>query len=126
MRRDMLGMPQTLRHFGTSIAAEVLDILHMFQIKEQIGYFILNKAENNIIIMKMIDGKLGFDGLIWRGRCIGHIINLAAKAVGKTLAQALTGKTDKQVYGAHEHAVWFRGVQLRIVYSILSAWEQPP
>jgi hypothetical protein len=40
----------------------VLDILHMFQIKEQIDYFILDNVENNNIIMEMIDGDWGLMG----------------------------------------------------------------
>jgi hypothetical protein len=31
--------------------------------------------------MKVIGGELGFDGKLRRGRYIGHIINLAAKAL---------------------------------------------
>jgi hypothetical protein len=87
VQKLLLGVPQTSRHFGSSIAAEALDILHMFQIKEQVGYFTLDNAENNTIAMEMIDDELGFDRLMRRGRCIGHIVNLAAKALlfGKDL-----------------------------------------
>jgi hypothetical protein len=31
--------------------------------------------------MEVIGGELGFDGKLRRGRCIGHTINLAAKAL---------------------------------------------
>jgi hypothetical protein len=74
-------VPQASRHFGTSIAAEMLDIIHMFRIKKQIGYFTLDNAENNTTTMEVIGGELGFIGLMRRSRCIGHTVNLAAKAL---------------------------------------------
>jgi hypothetical protein len=47
---------------------------------------------------------------------------------GSLLAEGITEchytgpqPVTKQVYGAHEHSVWFREIQLRIVYSILNA-----
>jgi hypothetical protein len=48
---------------------------------ERVGYFTLDNAENNTTAMVAIGEKLGFDGRLWRGRCIGHIINLAAEAL---------------------------------------------
>jgi hypothetical protein len=41
----------------------------------------LDNAENNIIAMEVIGGELGFVSHRRRGRCIGHIINLAAKTL---------------------------------------------
>jgi hypothetical protein len=56
--------------------------LHAFNIgPDRIGYFTLNNAENNIITIVIIGGDLGFDGESRRGWCIGHIVNLAAKAL---------------------------------------------
>jgi hypothetical protein len=81
VQKLLLSVPQTSRHFGSDGAAEALDILHMFQIKEQVGCFTLDNAENNTIAMEMIDDELGFDRLTRRGRCIGHIVNLAANAL---------------------------------------------
>jgi hypothetical protein len=34
----------------------------------------------------VFDGKLGFDGLMRRGRCIGHIVNLAANVTAGAIA----------------------------------------
>jgi hypothetical protein len=48
---------------------------------EKIGYFTLNNAENNDTAMEVIGAELGFDGRLRRGRCIGHTINLSAKAL---------------------------------------------
>jgi hypothetical protein len=77
-----LGVPELVEHFGTSIAGEILAVLHAFGVtQEKTGYFTLDNAENNTTTMVAIDEKLGFDGKLRRGRCIGYIINLAAKAL---------------------------------------------
>ncbi|KAK6843994.1 restless-like transposase [Apiospora arundinis] len=78
----LLGVPEAHRHFGATIAGEVLDVLHAFGIdKKKIGYFTLDNAENNSTAMEVIGAELGFNGRLRRGRCIGHTINLAAKAL---------------------------------------------
>jgi hypothetical protein len=78
----LLGVPELAEHFGTSIAGEILAVLHAFRVtQEKTGYFTLENAENNTTAMVAIGEKLGFDGKLRRGRCIGHIINLAAKAL---------------------------------------------
>jgi hypothetical protein len=60
----------------------MLAILRAFGIpSEKIGYFTFDNAENNTTAMVAIGQKLGFDGRLHRSRCIGHIINLAAKAL---------------------------------------------
>jgi hypothetical protein len=77
-----LGISELIKHFGHIIGGEVLAVLRAFGIPpEKIGYFILANAENNITAMVAIGQKLGFDGRLHRGRCIGHIINLFAKAL---------------------------------------------
>ncbi|KAM5527209.1 hAT family dimerization domain protein [Fusarium oxysporum f. sp. phaseoli] len=74
----MIGVPEAHRHFGSTIGGEV------------------------------IGGELGFDGRLRRGRCIGHTINLSAKAL-------LFGKNadafEQQLSGAEalsdtEYARW--------------------
>jgi hypothetical protein len=78
----LLGVPNAVRHFGNNIAAEVLEVLYAFGIgPEKIGYFTLDNAENNTTAIAVIGGELGFDGIRHRGRYVGHIINLAAKAL---------------------------------------------
>jgi hypothetical protein len=78
----LLGVPEAIRHFGNSIAGEMLEVLSAFGIgSNKIGYFTLDNAENNTTTVKVIGGELGFDGKLRRGRCIGHTINLAAKAL---------------------------------------------
>jgi hypothetical protein len=78
----LLGLPQLAEHFGTLIAGEILAVLDAFGIpSEKIGYFTLDNAENNTTAMVAIGERLGFDGRLRRGRCTGHIINLAARAL---------------------------------------------
>ncbi|KAG6979451.1 hypothetical protein FOFC_17288 [Fusarium oxysporum] len=78
----MIGVPEAHRHFGFTIGGEVLDVLHTLGVgPEKIGYFTLDNAENNDTAMEVIGGELGFDGRLRRGRCIGHTINLSAKAL---------------------------------------------
>jgi hypothetical protein len=78
----LLGIPELIEHTGSSTGGEVLAVLQSFGItSERVGYFTLDNAENNTTAMVAIGEKLGFDGRLRRGRCIGHIINLAAKAL---------------------------------------------
>jgi hypothetical protein len=105
----MIGVPEAHRHFGSTIGGEVLDVLHTLGVgPEKIGYFTLDNAENNDTAMEVIGAELGFDGRLRRGRCIGHTINLSAKAL-------LFGKNadafEQQLSGAEalsdtEYARW--------------------
>jgi hypothetical protein len=74
-------MPEAFCYFGKIIAAVILGIINAYNINDKIGYFTLDNAENNITAVAIIGEELGFDGRRRRGRCIGHIINLAAKAL---------------------------------------------
>jgi hypothetical protein len=81
LQKLLLGVPKASRHYGDTIAGKVLDILHKFRIIHKVGYCTLDNAENNTTAMDAINHKLGFNGRLRRGRCIGHIVNLAAKAL---------------------------------------------
>jgi hypothetical protein len=74
-------MPEASRHYGHTIARNVLDIIHGFQIADKVGYFTLDNAENSTTAMDTIGHELGFYGRSRRGRCIGHVVNLAVKAL---------------------------------------------
>jgi hypothetical protein len=65
-----LGIPEVGRHIGTRIGVE-----------DKVGYAVLDNASNNDTAMEAIGGELGFLGHSRRCRCIGHTINLAAKAL---------------------------------------------
>jgi hypothetical protein len=78
----LLGIPELIEHTNSSISGEVIAVLQSFEITpERMGYFTLDNAKNDTTAMVAIGEKLGFDGRLRRGRCIGHIINLAAKAL---------------------------------------------
>jgi hypothetical protein len=78
----LLGIPERIKHSNNIIGGEIIAVFRVFGIpSEKIGHFTLDNAENNTTAMMAIGQKLGFDGRLRRGRCIGHIINLAAKAL---------------------------------------------
>ncbi|KPA35654.1 hypothetical protein FLAG1_11631 [Fusarium langsethiae] len=110
-RKIVLGVPEvSTRHSGTNIAAEVLEIISSYGIKNKIGYFTLDNAENNDSAMAVIGGELGFDGRKRRGRCFGHILNLSAKAL---LFGSNPEAFENQLSGAAalsetEHDLWRR------------------
>jgi hypothetical protein len=81
LQKLLLGMPEASRHYGRTIAGEVLNIINGFQIADKVGYFTLDNAENNTTAINAIGRKLGFNGRSRRGRCIGHVVNLAAKVL---------------------------------------------
>ncbi|OWT42569.1 restless-like transposase [Pochonia chlamydosporia 170] len=81
-RKLVLGVPELrTRHFGHNIAAEILDVLDAYGIKDRVGYFTLDNAQSNDKAMEVIGGELGFMGSTRRGRCFGHTLNLSAKAL---------------------------------------------
>ncbi|KJZ68169.1 hypothetical protein HIM_12437 [Hirsutella minnesotensis 3608] len=110
-RKLVLGVPEVrTRHFGTNIAAEILDVLDAFGIKDRIGYFTLDNAENNDRALEVIGGELGFVGSRRRGRCFGHTLNLSAKAL---LFGHNVEAFEEQLSGAAalseaEHILWRR------------------
>jgi hypothetical protein len=78
----LLGIPELIKHTGSFISGEVIAVLQSFKITpERMGYFTLDNAKNNTTAIMVIGEKLGFNGRLQRGQCIGHIINLAAKAL---------------------------------------------
>lgn len=105
----VLGVPEVSeRHHGYNIGGVILDIIYDYEIDKKVGYFTLDNAENNDTAMEVIGAELGFNGKARRGRCFGHILNLAAKAIlfGKN-AEAF----EQQLSGAEalsdaEHELW--------------------
>jgi hypothetical protein len=81
LRKLLLNMPKALRHYGDTIADKILNILHKFRIIHKVGYCTLDNAENKITAINAINHKLGFNSRLRRGRYIGYIVNLAAKAL---------------------------------------------
>ncbi|KID81255.1 restless-like transposase [Metarhizium guizhouense ARSEF 977] len=110
-RKLVLGVPELrTRHFGHNIAAEILDVLDAYGIKDRIGYFTLDNAESNDKAMEVIGGELGFVGATKRGRCFGHTIDLSAKSL---LFGHNVEAFEEQLSGAAalseaEHTLWRR------------------
>jgi len=69
-------------HSGENMAEIVLDMVSFYNIKDKLGYFILDNATSNDTAVRAIlkDHGLGDQYYRRRLRCLGHIINLAAKA----------------------------------------------
>jgi hypothetical protein len=107
----VLGVPELgTRHFSSHVAAEILDILDAYGIKDRIGYFTLDNAENNDKAMEAIGGELGFVGSTRRSRCFRHTLNLSAKTL---LFGHNVEAFEEQLSGAAalseaEHALWRR------------------
>jgi hypothetical protein len=110
-RKLVLGVPELrTRHFGHNIAAEILDVLDAYGIRDRIGYFTLDNVESNDKAMGIIGGELGFVGSTRRGRCFGHTLNLSAKAL---LFGHNVEAFEEQLSGAAalseaEHTLWRR------------------
>ena len=83
IRTTLLGL-RRLRgpHSGENMAQQVISVLNDFQIKDNLGYFVLDNATSNDTCVKAILEELRPDlnPQHRRLRCLGHIINLAAKA----------------------------------------------
>lgn len=118
----VLGVPEMqARHFGENIAAEVLDDLGAFGIKDRIGYFTLDNAEHNDQAIEVIGGKLGFVGLRRLGRCFGHTLNLSAKALlfghnVDTFKEQLSGSA---ALSEAEHSLWRRKGPIRKFHNLV-------
>ena len=68
-------------HSGENIAATVLPVLQDFELTDRIGYFISDNAAPNDLAVEALCRELKLaDATALRLRCLGHIINLSAKA----------------------------------------------
>ncbi|RYO79483.1 hypothetical protein DL762_008141 [Monosporascus cannonballus] len=104
-----LGLPKiTAAHTGPNIAAEVLDVIDTFQIRSKIGYFTLDNAKNNDTAMEVIGAELGFEGASRRGRCLGHTLNLSAKALlfGHDVEAFEASIYGEEALTEAEHELW--------------------
>lgn len=69
-------------HSGENIAVVVSNILEEFAISQKIGFFVTDNATNNDTAVAAICSTLRLKGSPCRRRlrCLGHIVNLAAKS----------------------------------------------
>lgn len=104
-----IGVPElSSRHSGANIATQIPDVIDQYAIRDKVGYFTLDNAENNDTAMDEIGKDLGFDGRMRRGRCFGHILNLSAKALlfGKNLGAFETELTGESLLAEESSEDW--------------------
>jgi hypothetical protein len=70
------------RHSGENIAEAVVSVVNSYKIADKIGCFVLDNATSNDTCVEEILRQLNIDDSVEhrRLRCLGHIINLGAKA----------------------------------------------
>lgn len=83
-------------------------VLTCYGIGHKIGYAVLDNAENNDTAMEELGKRLGFDGRRRRGRCVGHTLNLSAKALlfGQHVKAIEDEATGAQVLSDSEWREW--------------------
>jgi hypothetical protein len=69
------------KHFGHNIAEIALTILTKFDILDRLGYTVTDNVSNNDTALDVMANKLDFNKDYKRLQCMGHIVNLIAKAV---------------------------------------------
>jgi hypothetical protein len=69
-------------HTGENIAIMVYKVIDDFAISQKIGYFVIDNVSSNNTAVAAICARLKLKGRPSRRRlrCIGHVINLTAKA----------------------------------------------
>ena len=86
-QRRLLAFRRIYRsHSGDNQAAIILDVLEEYEITAKTGYFIYDNASSNdaavSTILKQIEPSISTaEATARRLRCIGHIINLAARSL---------------------------------------------
>jgi hypothetical protein len=82
MRNFLLSIPEIEgKHSGHNIAEIALTILTEFDILDRLGYTVTDNASNNDTALDVMANELDFNKDHKRLRCMGHIVNLIAKAV---------------------------------------------
>ena len=79
----LLGMPRMQEeHSGEKIAAEVAAVILRYGIEANVGVFVSDNVDTNSVAVRLLVKQLKLEPswLNRRGRCFGHVINLAAKA----------------------------------------------
>lgn len=83
-------MPDT--HSGINLCANTLNTIDDYDIRDRVGYFILDNTSSNDVAVNELSRELGLNSRWRRLRCAGHIINLIAR-------QALFGE-DYEMFDA--------------------------
>lgn len=69
-------------HSGENMAHSIISVIKEYELKDRLGYFVLDNVSSNDTCVREILRKLRPDlnAKNRRLRCFGHIVNLAAKA----------------------------------------------
>jgi len=73
-------------HTGENLSKYVMEVIRDYDIQGNLGYFVMDNAENNDTMMTSLSSslrrefRLHYDPKHFRLRCQGHIINLAVKS----------------------------------------------
>ena len=100
-------------HSGENIAEAVVKVIGKYGLTgDQVGWFVLDNASSNDTCVKEIIKALGINDTVEhrRLRCLGHIINLAAKAFffgsdSTSFEDEIEG-TQRREDGKKERAIW--------------------
>ncbi|RYP07091.1 hypothetical protein DL764_002723 [Monosporascus ibericus] len=109
-RHSFCGICCFFRDEENQLSAKILDVIDTYGIREKIGYFTLDNAKNNDTAMEVIGGKLGFNGAYRRGRCVGHTLNLSAKALlfGHDIEAFEACIYGEEALTTAEHELWHK------------------
>jgi hypothetical protein len=79
----LLGLKRVCgTHSGENMAQCIVPVLEHYELKNRIGYFVLDNISSNDLCVRAILQRLrpDLDPKTRRLRCFGHVVNLAAKA----------------------------------------------
>lgn len=70
-------------HSGENIAEAIVSVVEAYQLVDRVGYFVLDNARSNDTCAAAVIDQLGITDTKGhrRLRCLGHILNLSAKAI---------------------------------------------
>jgi len=78
----LLGLPHHHEsHSGHNIAETFAAIVYQYNIQDRVGYFTTDNASNNDTCMEFLGDEFDFNHVVRRVRCVGHVLNLVAKAI---------------------------------------------
>jgi hypothetical protein len=123
-------------HSGENIALVIISVIDEFKIGSKLGYFVTNNTGNNdTCIAILYEHYFPFsDPDIRRLRCLGHIINLAAKAflfsrnaeAFKSVIQDLTLRKLNEKYRRELIKCWRRCGPVGKLHNITTAIQVTP
>jgi hypothetical protein len=65
-------------HNGKAIAANILAVINDYDLRDKVGFFVLDNVSSNNTAVAVLGETLQFDPKVRRLRCVSHILNLVA------------------------------------------------